>query len=338
MNLLGITISLLATKHNTISSSVSPRRSSAALTTTPTTDVATTTSNSTLKLHNKNLKWCLQNDAAILIDLENVRGKAFFHLSHREMLKRITLWTKLYNLETKVSIIVDHGSEQCGYYLPDGGIGIIFAGSYLKADDILARDVGSFQKNVAVVTSDNGLIARCESTMNKVHACNTNSVHFMKPIDFLSDLERLTSRLETEKVRLDKDRFRHGNGLNPNGNTGRPTRKRSRSQLLWTHLALKELGEVNLDGIKVLQKAVTYDRQFEDDEVLEWEEDRKKSPCREKTTDREFLSERFRHQVERVSIEQNEAANCVSNSKAEFENNPSLAYTMRIETNDHLEP
>lgn len=328
MNLLGIIISLLATTHKK-----SPFSRSSAARTTPTT-AAATTCNSTLNLHNKNLKWCFQNDAVILIDLENVRGKAFFHLSHREMLKRITLWTKLYNLETKVSIIVDHGSEQCGYYLPDGGIGIVFAGIYMKADDILARDLGSFQKNVAVVTSDNGLIARCESTMNKVHACNTNSVQFIKPIDFLSDLERLNSRLEIEKARLDKDRFRHhGNSLNPNGNTGCP-RKRSRSQLLCTHLALKELGEVNLDDMEVLQKAVTYDRQFEDDKVLEWEEDRKKSRCREKTKDREFLSERFRRQVERVSIEQHEAANCLGNSNAGFENSPSLAYTMRIGTNE----
>ena len=324
MNLLGIIISLLATTQKKSSFS----RSSAALTTTPTT-AAATTCNSTLNLHNKNFKWSFQNDAVILIDLENVRGKAFFHLSHREMLKRISLWTKLYNLETKVSIIVDHGSEQCGYYLPDGGIGIVFAGIYMKADDILARDLGSFQKNVAVVTSDNGLIARCESTMNRVHACNTNSVQFIKPNDFLSNLERLNSRLEIEKARLDKDR----NGLNPNGNTGRPS-KRSRSQLLCTHLALKELGEVNLDDMEVLQKAVTYDRQFEDDEVLEWEEDRKKFRCREKTKDREFLSERFRRQVERVSIEQHEAANCLGNSKAGFENNPSLAYTMRIATNE----
>jgi len=98
------------------------------------------------------------------------------------------------------------------------------------------------------------------------------------------------------------------------------------------------MNTVHLDGMEVLQKAVTYDRQFEDDEILEWEEDRKKSRCREKTKDRECLSERFRRQVERVSIEQNEAANCVSNRKAGFENNPSLAYTMQIETNEHLEP
>jgi hypothetical protein len=102
------------------------------------------------------------------------------------MLKRTALWTKLYNLENKVNIIVDHGSEHDGYYLPDGGIGIIFAGLDLKADDILARDVGSFHKNIAVVTSDNGLIARCASTMNRVHASNTNSIHFIKPIDFFA--------------------------------------------------------------------------------------------------------------------------------------------------------
>ena len=331
MNLLGLIVSLLASSSNQRTSDTTTSTASSTPNTAPTSKRRR---NNHLNLHNKALKWCFQKDAVILIDLENVRGKSFFHLSHREMLKRTALWTKLYNLENKVNIIVDHGSEHDGYYLPDGGIGIIFAGLDLKADDILARDVGSFHKNIAVVTSDNGLIARCASTMNRVHASNTNSIHFIKPIDFLNDLERLNSRIEVEKARLEKDGARNGKSEHL---VKRITGRRRRSQLLYKHLASKEQecdGD-NESNLVLLDKVITYDRQFEVDDVLAWEKDRNTFGWKEKTGDRVFLSEQFRRQVERVSLEQTDSAIGMKKRRQEASldnsgSSPSLAYVMRV--------
>eukprot|EP00978_Attheya_sp_CCMP212_P015901 scaffold41153_cov38-Attheya_sp.AAC.3 len=95
--------------------------------------------------------------AAIFIDVENVRGKTAFALSHADLVHSAAIWAKHYGLGGRVSLIVDHGMEPTGYYYnywrnnndnnnndedlsPDdqgdgGGMGVIFAGPSFKADD-----------------------------------------------------------------------------------------------------------------------------------------------------------------------------------------------------------
>lgn len=48
--------------------------------------------------------------AAVLIDVENVRGKSGFELTHAELIERATLWTAHRGLYGHVSLIVDHGT------------------------------------------------------------------------------------------------------------------------------------------------------------------------------------------------------------------------------------
>lgn len=48
--------------------------------------------------------------AAVLVDVENVRGKSSFELTHEQLLQRATLWTEQRGLRGHVSLIVDHGT------------------------------------------------------------------------------------------------------------------------------------------------------------------------------------------------------------------------------------
>ncbi len=165
---------------------------------------AKSTATGTGTIHNKRLKWAIDNDAVFLIDLENVRGKSNFDLTHRELLKRTTIWTKANNLEQRVSMIVDHGSKHSSYYLNSGGISLVFAGTRMKADDVLARDVAYFQRNAIVITADNDLMSRCRNSMERAEG--DYRIQFINPIKFISDLEVLMNRVEREQQRLEKEK------------------------------------------------------------------------------------------------------------------------------------
>jgi Icc-related predicted phosphoesterase/uncharacterized protein (DUF1499 family) len=156
-----------------------------------------------LSVHQRRMQWADDNDALVLIDMENVRGKSNFELSHRELLKRTSLWASVNNLENRVSFIVDHGSIQKGYYLPEVGLSIIFAGPKMKADDVLARDIASMEKNVIVITADNDLMSRCRTEINKSNAIDSKeadiNIQFVQPIKFISDLEIIMNQIEKKK-------------------------------------------------------------------------------------------------------------------------------------------
>ena len=69
-----------------------------------------------------------ERGAAVLIDVENVRGKSGFELSHMQLLEKATVWAERRGLRGHVSLIVDHGTIPCAYYLRDRGFGVIFGG------------------------------------------------------------------------------------------------------------------------------------------------------------------------------------------------------------------
>lgn len=116
--------------------------------------------------------------AAVLIDVENVRGATDFALDHASLLAGLAAWTAP---GRTVVAVVDHGAAPTAHLLPSrlrggGARGaaasfcVTFAGPDATADDVVARDArwllyapGSAARRVAVVTSDRELMARCRS-------------------------------------------------------------------------------------------------------------------------------------------------------------------------------
>lgn len=104
------------------------------------------------------------DDAFVLVDVENVRGRSDFELTHVQLLARTAVWAREHGSWGRVVAVVDHGLRASGHALWDGGVGVVFAGPEEKADDVLARDAGRFRRDnendddddgrIVVVTSD----------------------------------------------------------------------------------------------------------------------------------------------------------------------------------------
>jgi Icc-related predicted phosphoesterase len=164
--------------------------------------------------------------SSIWIDMENVRGKSGFQLTHREVLDKTQLWTKHFRLEDKVIVVVDHGGPApSGFFLEDKRMAVVFSGNACKADDIIARGVGAScfpffgtldepsagggepptnggkrgkQRRAGatgktiVVTADNELIARCRRGAK-------NEYHIVNPQTFLDDLEWVVGEVRQQE-------------------------------------------------------------------------------------------------------------------------------------------
>eukprot|EP01038_Epipyxis_sp_PR26KG_P014628 gene14628-19647_t len=106
-------------------------------------------------------------ESIIMIDGDNVRGKASFTVSKERLCDDITCWMKYLGLEGRVVVIFDHGSNHEAYYIKSSGLTIVFAGPTNTADDIISRDVRWIQENmktnVIVVTEDHQLKRRCHT-------------------------------------------------------------------------------------------------------------------------------------------------------------------------------
>ena len=81
------------------------------------------------------------NKGIVWVDLENVRGKSGFELSHMEVLQQTSQWARHYNLSGQVMVVADHGSVTAAYYHEEMQLGVVFSGNHQKADDVLARSV-----------------------------------------------------------------------------------------------------------------------------------------------------------------------------------------------------
>lgn len=133
-----------------------------------------------------------RRSGAVVIDLENLRGKAGFDRTHAEMLRALRDWMDLCEIKHRVTIVVDHGSEASTVCTPE--LTITFAGPTRKADDVIASDLSFFGRtyDTVVVTADRGLIDRCERTTIQ------QSLEIMSPALLLQDLDRLARDRETE--------------------------------------------------------------------------------------------------------------------------------------------
>ena len=169
----------------------------------------------------------LDSTSSVWIDMENVRGKSGFQLTHQEVLDKTNLWTKHFRLEDRVIVVVDHGGPApSGFYLEDKQMAVIFSGNGCKADDIIAKGVGAScfpffwnpndtesndeeaeasggtkrgkQRKVGargktlVVTADNELMARCRRGAK-------NEYHIVNPQTFLDDLEWVVGEVRQQE-------------------------------------------------------------------------------------------------------------------------------------------
>jgi len=125
-----------------------------------------------------------------MVDVENVRGKSGFELSHDELLERATHWAAHRHLGGAVSLVVDHGSLPSAFWLERQGLAVIFAGQRLKADDVIARDVSfatrQLRTDVLVVTADRELTQRCRAATRD----SVNKLGIISPSSFIEDLAR----------------------------------------------------------------------------------------------------------------------------------------------------
>ena len=282
-------------------------------------------------IHNSRLTWAKENDAIILIDVENVRGKSQFELTHQVLLKQITQWTNANDLKGRVALVVDHGSIQSAYSLQEAGLALVFAGPRLKADDILARDVGYFGKNAIVITADNDLMSRCRNSIQA--ADHDSAIQFIQPIKFISDLEILARRVDEkeeqqiasridvnepelngeeggvvtdqliasidEEIKIRASMYETEMAMRQKKNMKTPKARRKlekRARMLCERLAMK--GGQNIDHLITLGGISTYDRRFQDEVLSQWSSLRKSAKRREMTGDRMLLAEFFRRQIE----------------------------------------
>jgi len=146
-------------------------------------------------------------NSTILIDVENVRGKSGFELSHGQLLDRCTVWADRRGLYGRVMLFVDHGSEPSGYWLQDRGVGVVFAGPSLKADDAIARDVSYFQRefglDCVVITADRELMRRCHRASSRSGRAR---LELVPPGNFLEDLERVVyDRMQDQQQSISTD-------------------------------------------------------------------------------------------------------------------------------------
>lgn len=148
-----------------------------------------TSTNETPAITERILALTQKEDIAIVIDVENVRGKTSFELDHCDLLDRLVIWTSLrQNAQGRTLCVVDHGSKSSAHLLHDTSCNatnpalcVSFAGPLVKADDIIARDVrwllsSSSVQHVVVITADNELAYRCRSATRSTEHKQFNSI------------------------------------------------------------------------------------------------------------------------------------------------------------------
>jgi hypothetical protein len=128
-------------------------------------------------------------NTAVLIDVENVRGKSGFALTHAAVLASLATWSRVNELQGQVTLVIDHGHEPTSHWIVDKDYAIVFSGPHVKADDVLANEAVPYFlercrcDHIAVVTADANLIKRCQ----RAH----DNVQIIPPQLLLEDLESL---------------------------------------------------------------------------------------------------------------------------------------------------
>ena len=158
-------------------------------------------------------------DYLIWLDLENIRGKTGFALTHVQLLEYANVWSSYHKLQGHVVVVADHGSLAQAYpyssssspttppkplstqsdahasssddddpnnhykkSIVQENLCVVFSGDrYNKADDLLADWVGTVSHSV-IVTADVELQSRCRRS--------AQSYQILDPTKFLDDVEQ----------------------------------------------------------------------------------------------------------------------------------------------------
>lgn len=156
---------------------------------------------------------------AVVVDVENLRGRSGFCLSHARALEALRLWNPFAD-GGRLTLVVDHGREASRYWLPEAGYAVAFAGPHCKADDVVALDLVPFlcqQRRdavvkIQVVTADAELIRRCRHAAAAAATVDDSSrsggggssprLEILSPDALLCDLEKI---LEAHPIMDDGD-------------------------------------------------------------------------------------------------------------------------------------
>ena len=136
-----------------------------------------------------------QDSHVILVDVENLRGKSGFAVTHGEVLTALATWSRKVLVSGRLILVVDHGNEPSAIWASDAEYAVVFAGRSQKADDVLAQDLVPYLSElpqVTVVTADHELIQRCRRASGI-----QQSLTILPPADLLGDLNTI---LETSPV------------------------------------------------------------------------------------------------------------------------------------------
>jgi predicted phosphodiesterase len=160
-----------------------------------------------------------RQQGVILVDVENVRGKSGFALTHADMMEKLSSWTAQCRIEGQVILIADHGNSKDAYWTSStnstahahaGALAIVFSGNHQKADDVIANDIGKIAQwanewnqnkpndrrtPIMVVTDDQGLLGRCRKTTAR------KALQVVTPLSLLEELEPL--KLHRSEIELD---------------------------------------------------------------------------------------------------------------------------------------
>lgn len=139
---------------------------------------------------------------SIVVDVENLRGKTGFAMSHCQVLEAMKVWRQL--LTGDLTLVIDHGSEAMCLRLAD--YSVVFAGPHEKADDTIAEEIVPYlsacTESVLVVTADHELIQRC--TKAAAPGCR---FEILAPDKVASDLVKI---LEAMPSLQEEDEFEDG--------------------------------------------------------------------------------------------------------------------------------
>jgi predicted phosphodiesterase len=151
----------------------------------------------------------INRNNCIWIDMENVRGKSGFELTHKQVLDKTATWINHFGLQDQVVIVIDHG-EESAFYLQRYHMAVAFSGNHAKADDVIVKGVATSSEwmypvpqegtgiaiprvgKIIVVTADHELQGRCR------RAAKIESLHILNPQTFLDDLEWVSEQQQQQ--------------------------------------------------------------------------------------------------------------------------------------------
>lgn len=156
----------------------------------------------------------------ILVDVENLRGKAGFRLNHIELVAALSKWMSLgkvpgsspsQHTRSDALLVVDHGDKPTVVWLPQERMAVQFAGRSRKADDVLVQDVIPYCSElicsrVILVTADRELIQRCRRAVSSVN----QQIQILSPEKLVQEINSIW--LDMSQVKEDMDDDDNGEG------------------------------------------------------------------------------------------------------------------------------